>query len=286
MTILVTGATGKIAQHLVPSLVDHGQSVRAMVHSPDKEAGARRQGAQTVVANFDDAQSLNEAFEGADTLLLLTPPHPRAAEWASACIAAAKRAGVKRIVRISALLAGPDGPTDSNRQHGRTDEEIRRSGIASVILRPHFYMQNLLADTEALRSGDVLFSAAGDAGLGMIDVRDVADVAKRALLDPAWDGKTYDLTGPSSISFHEIARSLSALIGRPIRYVAITPDDLAQNIREMGLDEWSAQGSHDYLEAYANGWGDFTTDAVETIAGRRATSFEQFASEILVPSLA
>lgn len=147
-------------------------------------------------------------------------------------------------------------------------------------------MQNLLADTETLRSGDVLFAAAGDAGLGMIDVRDVAAVAERALLDSAWDGKTYDLTGPDSISYHEIARSLSSLIGRPIRYVAITPDDLGQNIREMGLDEWSAQGSHDYLEAYANGWGDFTTDAVETIAGRRATPFEQFASEILVPAMA
>jgi uncharacterized protein YbjT (DUF2867 family) len=285
MTILVTGATGKIAHHLIPLLVDDGRSVRAMVHSRDKEPCVQRQGAETAVASFDDPRSLELALQGVETVLLLTPPHPRAAEWASTCIALAKETGIKRIVRISAILAGPNGPSDNNRQHGRTDDEIRRSGIAYVILRPHFFMQNLLADIDTLKSENVLQAAAGTAKLGMIDVRDIADVAKCALIDARWDGNAYDLTGPASISFEEIVHELSDLLRRPINYVPITPKELAQKVREMGLDEWSAQSFHDYLQAYGEGWGDFTTDAVETISGHRARSFSQFAEEVFLPAL-
>lgn len=137
-------------------------------------------------------------------------------------------------MRISAILAGSDGPSDNNRQHGRTDDELRHAGIASVILRPHFFMQNLLADVASLRSDGVIYAAAGDARLGMIDTRDIADVATKALLDPSWDGNTYDLTGPDSISFHDIARQLSELVGREIRYVPMSPDRLAQSIRDVG----------------------------------------------------
>jgi len=238
-----------------------------------------------VVASFDDARALDTAFTGAKTLLLLTPPHARATEWGSAAVAAAKKAGISRIVRISAILASANGPSDNSRQHGRTDDEVRRSGIASVILRPHFFMQNLLADVDSLRSKGTLYAAAGDASLGMIDARDIADVARRTLLDSAWDGTSQDLTGPASISFHEIVRTLSRLLGREIRYVPITPAALAQSIREMGIGEWFAQVSHDYLQAYSDGWGDFTTDSVREISGQPARSFAQFAEGVLIPAL-
>lgn len=286
MTILITGATGKIAQHLIPALLDQGQLVRAMVHSPPKAATLAKRGAGTVIASFEDTTSLDKAFAGVETLLFVTPPHERASAWASAGLAAAKQAGVKRIVRISALLAGADGPSDNNRQHGRTDDELRASGIPSVILRPHFFMQNLLADVPTLRAQNILYAAAGNARLSMIDTRDIADVAKCALLSSVWDGNTYDLTGPTSISFHEIAGELSEQLGREIRYVPVSPEALAQSIRDLGLDEWFAQGYHDYLLAYSRGWGDFTTNAVQAISGKQARTFGQFAKEILVPELA
>ncbi len=285
MTILVTGATGKTAQHLIPSLVSDGHRVRAMVHSASKESAVREQGAETIVASFEDRDALKNVFAGADTLLFLTPPHEHAAEWASAGIVAAKKAGIKRIVRISAILAGPDGPSDNNRQHGRTDDEIRRSGIANVILRPHFFMQNLVADVATMKAEGKLYAAMGDANLGMIDVRDIADTAKRTLIDSAWDGNSYDLTGPTSISFHEIAEELSRLLERDIRHVPVAAVQIAQNVRAMGFGEWNAQTYHDYLSAYAAGWGDFTTNSVPEILGRPARSFTQFAQDILVPAL-
>jgi uncharacterized protein YbjT (DUF2867 family) len=285
MTILVTGATGKIASHLIPALVQDAHPVKAMVRSADKAAAVRELGAQPIVAAYDDAGSLDQAFAGITTLLLLTPPHERAAEWASAGIAAAKKAGVRRVVRISAVLAGPDGPSDNNRQHGQTDAEIRQSGISSVILRPHFFMQNLLADIESLQREGALCSAAGDGKLGMIDVRDIAVAAKQALTQTRWDGQTFDLTGPTAISFHEIAAELSRLLDRDIQYVPITADALAESVRARGFEEWFAQGYHDYLQAYANGWGDFATDSVREITGTPGRSFRQFAAEVLLPAM-
>ena len=85
MTILITGATGKIAQHVIISLLGDGHPVRAMVRSGAQEPRLRRQGAETVIASFEDPDSLGVAAKGAETLLLLTPPHQQAAAWASAC---------------------------------------------------------------------------------------------------------------------------------------------------------------------------------------------------------
>ncbi|WP_159587548.1 hypothetical protein [Chelativorans xinjiangense] len=132
-------------------------------------------------------------------------------------------------------------------------------------------MQNLLADVPTLKAQDTPYAAAGNARLGMIDTRDIADVAMCALLSSAWDGNTYDLTGPASVSFHEIAQELSEAI--------------AQSVRDMGLGEWFAQGSHEYLLAYSRGWGDFTTDAVQAISGKQARTIRQLTNEVLVPAL-
>lgn len=285
MTILVTGATGKVAQHLVPSLVRARHPVRAMVHTASREFAVREQGADTVVAAFDDRVALGRAMRGIDTMLLLTPPHERAAQWASAAIAAAREAGVKRIVRISALLAGPQGPSDNNRQHGRTDDEVRCSGIAYVVLRPHFFMQNLLADVATLQSQGKLYAALGDASLAMIDVRDIADAAKRTLIDPSWDGHTFDLTGPASISMQQVADELSRLSAVSIAYFPVSPAEVARQVLQAGLDAWCAQTFHDYLAAYAKGWGDFTTDAIPRLLDRPARSITQFAQDILVPAM-
>lgn len=286
MTILITGATGKVASQLILTIAQSGRAVRAMVHSTAKAGGPAALGADTIVGDYTDPASLDRAFAGAETVLLVTPPHARAADWASAGIAAASRGGVKRIVRISAIKAAADGPNDNSRQHARTDDEIRRSGLDFVILRPHFFMENcLFGAAESIASEGVIRSATGHARLGMIDARDIADVAARVLLDPKWDGGTYDLTGPASISFDDVAEVLSVELDRDLRHVPISPEAAADFVRRMGGDEWQAETTRGYFRAYAAGWGDFTTDWVPRISGHAGRSFADFAREVMVPSL-
>jgi uncharacterized protein YbjT (DUF2867 family) len=286
MRILVTGATGTVASTLIPSLLQAGHPVRAMAHS---NAKVRRLAAicpDVVVGDFADSASLDRAFAGTAAVLIVTPPHARAAEWASAALDAAKRARVRRVVRISAIKASSDGPNDNSRQHARTDEEIRQSGMDFVILRPHFFMQNCLFGTaESVASSGVVRFAGGDARLGMIDPRDIADVAARALVDSRWDGGTYDLTGPACISFHDVAQTLSRMLNRKVRYEPISPEAAADFVRRAGGSEWQAEATRGYFRAYAAGWGDFTTDWVQQISKQSARSFEQFADEIAAPLL-
>lgn len=285
MTFLVTGATGKIAEYLIPSMRRLGLPTRAMVRSGSSADLLHRQNVETVVADFRDSNSLAAAFENVGTMVFITPPHEHASQWVPGALDAAKKAGIRRVIRISAILAGTRGPSDNNRQHGQTDELLRSSGLSYVILRPHFFMQNLLADIPRLQSDNTLSAAMGRAKLGMIDVRDIADTILSTLTSEKWDGGSFDLTGPASISFSEVAAEISRLWGAPVRYEEITPSQAAAAIREAGFGEWAARNSEEYFTAYSNGWGDFTTSAVSNIASGPGRSFTRFATDLLLPKL-
>lgn len=285
MTILVTGATGNVGSRLIPLLVEGGHDVRAMVRSEGRADGPAGAGATSVTADWQDPASLSRAMEGIETLFLVTPAHPLAAEWASAALTCARRSGVSRVVRLSALKASPDGPADNNRQHGRTDREVRESGLGFCILQPNFYMQSLLASLDSLRSDGALYWGLGDGRVGLVDVRDIADAAAAVIADCRWDGRDHALTGPESLSFHELADILSAVLGRAVAYRPVPPDAVGSTCLRMGLGDWVASLMRDYSEAYGDGWGDLTTGVIEQITGHPARSFEAFAREELRPAV-
>src|SRR5690606_17657949 len=142
--ILITGATGTIGRRVVEGLVAKGAPVAALVRDAAKAAAMEAAGARSHVGTFEDGASLERAFATVDTVVLITPPSAGASEPATAATAAAKRAGARKIVRSSALKADPSGPTDNTRQHGRTDAALADCGLTYVILRPHYFQQNVL----------------------------------------------------------------------------------------------------------------------------------------------
>jgi uncharacterized protein YbjT (DUF2867 family) len=284
-TITVTGATGTIGTLVVHDLIARGATVRALVHDPEKAGALEAAGAHPVVGGFGDADAVDRVMRGADAALLITPPGPRAAEQSGALIRGARRSGEPHTVRISALRAAADAPTENGRLHHAADEELTRSGLPYTILRPHYFMQNLLASAATIAERRQLYAGMGDGKLGMVDVRDIADVAVSVLLDDGHIGSTYTPTGPSTLSFHEVAAILSAESGVAVEYMAISPAAVRQSILDLGLGEWTAQVLQDYAQAYSDGWGDFITDHVERITGRSPRTFAQFAREVLIPAL-
>lgn len=204
--ILVTGATGNIGGQLIPRLAAHPDlEVRALVRNADKAQSLQGVVADMAVCSFEDELAVRAACSGVDTVVLITAPNPDAADQASTAIAAAKKAGVRKIVRISALGADVNGPTDNTRQHGRTDAEVMASGLTYVILRPHFFMQNLFMSAQSIAADGVMYWGMGDGKLGMIDVRDIIDCAEQAVVSDAFDNQVLNPTGPASISFHDVA---------------------------------------------------------------------------------
>ena len=285
--ILVTGATGNIGSQLVPMLAAGDNiDVRVFVRSEAKAAPLTEAGAEAVIGVFEDAEAVRAAVDGIDTVVLITAPNPDAADQASAVINAAKEAGVRKIVRMSAINAGVDGPTENTRLHGKTDSEIQASGLTYVILRPHFFMQNLFLGAQTIAGDGNMYWGMGDGKLGMIDVRDIVDTLAGAVLSDEFDNQIFSPTGPESISFHEIAATLTDALGNPVNYIPVSLDAVEQTLLEMGMGDWFPKVMRDYSKAYSENWGDYTTDDVQRIAGHPARSFETFASEIFAPALA
>ena len=285
--VLVTGATGNIGSELVRRLAAHDDiQVRVLVRDAEKAAPLKEAGAELSVGTFEDAQSVRAAVQGIDTVALITATNPNAADQVIAVLTAAKEAGVRKIVRISALKAAVDGPTDNTRQHGLADKAILASGLTYVILRPHFFMQNVFMSAQSVAGDGNMYWGMGDGKLGMIDVRDIVDCAEQSVLSDAFDNQILTPSGPESISFYDVADSLTKILGRPVTYVPVPLEAVAQSIRDMGAGDWFAQVMRDYSKAYGEGWGDYTTDDVERLTGIPARSFETFAREIFVPALA
>lgn len=279
--IVVTGANGTVGRRVVEGLAQQGKRVVAMVRDVEKARGLEALGVGLAVGSFEDGASLERTFAETDTVVLITAANARAAEQTLSAIEAAEKAGVRKIVRISALKAAVDGPTDNTRQHGRSEAALRESGMTYVILRPHFFMQNLAGSLPSVLAQGKLFWGTGDGKLGMVDTRDVSDAAVVAATTDEFDNQTFELTGPASIDYRTVAVAIGRGLGREVEYIAITPDALGEAIRGYGADEWTVGIIRDYATAYAKGFGDFTTDAVAKITGHAPRSIDAFVREVL-----
>jgi uncharacterized protein YbjT (DUF2867 family) len=284
-TILITGATGNIASLVIPQLLKVGANVRAYVRDAEKASSLTDQGVTLCIGDFDNQEALNSAAEGVDAILAITPPNPDAVAQGEAILNAAKNGGSPYYVRISAIGAAEDAPTENGRFHHTSDHALIESGLTYTILRPHFFMQNLFAAVESIKSEGNMYWGMGDGKMGIIDVRDIANCATSLLLNGGHDNKIYTPTGPESIDFHQMAKLIAEPYGKEVNYVPVPIEAVGDAIRELGWGEWGAQMMMDYSKAYAAGWGDFTRDDVKTITGNEPHSFKDFANEIFAPAL-
>jgi uncharacterized protein YbjT (DUF2867 family) len=283
--ILITGATGNTAAIVATQLRERGVAVRALVRDAKKAEALAARGVELAIGDFETPASLEAALDGITSVFLVTPPHADASGMVDRFLAAAvKSASRPRIVRLSAIKGSDHGPTDNTRTHGRADRAIQDSGLPYVILRPNYFMQNLFGSAESILGQGMMFQGTGDGRLGFIDVRDIADVATAALLDPQWDRGIYELTGPESLSYGDVAKLLGEALGREVKYVPVTPEQVRESIMKLGWGEWAAGIMADYSAAYAKGWGDFTTTFVQKIAGHAPRSYATFLREVFVPA--
>jgi uncharacterized protein YbjT (DUF2867 family) len=285
--ILITGATGTVGGRLASALANVADAqVRALVRNPEAAEPLRSSGIEVIAGSFEDSSALEHATRGVEIVVLITPTHERAADYAHAVIESSRRTGVRKIVRLSAIKAAAHGPTDNTRQHARTEHEIRASGLAFVVLRPQFFMQNLLGNANALIAESKLYSAVGDGRVAMIDARDVADCLEQVVLRSGFDGQVLELTGPNALSQAEVANALAKATGRPVELVLLEPEAVAEPMRRVGASDWVIRLMIDYMRAYRDGFGDFVTDAVEMITGRAPRGIASFARDIFVPAIA
>jgi uncharacterized protein YbjT (DUF2867 family) len=276
---LIVGATGTNGREVVTRLVAQNAPVRVLAR--DTAAARTSLGAQVEVVAGDlvNRESLARALDGVDRAYIVTAIHPNTVDLFANFFDAAAHAGLKRIVKFSGLGSDVSSPSTVIRQHGLSDDLLVKSGLDYTILRPNSFHQNMLWQAAAIQSGSVFYLPLGDARQSTIDVRDIADISVRVLMEPGHSRKAYDLTGPESLSFHDVARQLSAVVGRAVRYVPITAEAAESAMLNTGMPEWSARVLAEIQALFATGSYDGVDPTAQTILGRPLRTFASFAAD-------
>lgn len=281
--ILVTSATGNTGRHIVHNLVNAGVPVRAMTRDPDRARalpGFDR--ADLVVGDPAQPDSLAAAFAGAEKVMLTPPAAPGWVEMQDNLIAAARRAGVAHIVKLSVVPILSDPFPWIFTHHLAGERAIEASGIAWTHLRPHSFMQNIPGFFLPLSGSDgtSFTMCTGDGRMPLIDARDVADVATVALTTAGHEGRAYTLTGPEALTFAEAAARIQAATGRPLRYVDKSRADYVAGLIGMGFPDVVAISLGDmYGTQFREGRVEQITDTVQAITGRPARAIDEFARD-------
>jgi uncharacterized protein YbjT (DUF2867 family) len=280
--ILVIGATGVTGSETVRHLVERGEKVRALTRDPAKaEAMPALAGAEIVVGDSSKPESLDAVFEGVDKVYLVPPTDRGWDRMQSGLIDQARRAGVRHIVKLSAIGVSPDQPSMSLRFHWEGEQELEASGIPSTFIRGNSFSQNTLFDAETIKTEGKFYSCVGDAAFAKIDTRDIGEVVARVLSEEGHEGKTYELTGPEPLTYDEIARRLTAALGKTVEYVDMPDDEYAAFLEASGFPDWLAKEFVDIYGRghYGDGRGAVTTTTVEDLIGRPPRRFDEFAHD-------
>jgi uncharacterized protein YbjT (DUF2867 family) len=273
--ILVTTA-GKVGSEAVRLLAQRQVPVRVLVRDPEKAKALADAGAEIAVGDLDVPASIDEAMSGVTAVVLVSQAVP--AQELNV-VASAVSAGVEHVVKATSK-ASADSPIARRRGQTEIEAGLAASGLAHTLLRSNAYMQNVLVLAPAIAKTSGFGSSAGKGRTGMVDARDVGAVAAEIAASPApHAGKTYWLTGPELISNYDVAAVLSKLLGRTITYRELSFDEDKNTMIRAGVPELIAQMNAQAFSLTAGGDAEWVSEDVESLLGRPARSFEQFATD-------
>lgn len=234
-----------------------------------------RLGVEQIAGDFNDLGSLRPALEGVEKFFSLSPLAENLVQLGINSIEAAKRSGVRYLVRSSAMGADENAIT-IGRWHREVEKALESSGLAYTILQPNAFMQNFLLSAGSIKGGSAFYQPLGDAKVSHIDLRDIAAVAVTVLSEPGHEGKKYVLTGPEALSNSDIAAKFSIALGTKVQYFDVTAEQAEDSMRKAGMPEWMIRI---YLEPFAignAGYASAVSPDVAQVLNRRAIGFDEF----------
>jgi uncharacterized protein YbjT (DUF2867 family) len=274
--ILVTGATGTVGSELLKRLSGLGVNVLALARKADKSA--ELPGVEFVTGDLSDKARLGQVMRLTSKVFLLAPAEERQPELEGNVIDAAKGAGVKHIVKLSALHADAHSKSRILRWHAAGEQHLRFSGVPWTVLRPNMFMQELLRQSESIRNQGAFYLPLKTVKISLIDARDVAEAAAEALTGKGHEGRTYELTGPEALSFDEVGRRVSAGLEREVRYVPTTMQEFADSAVESGAPKGLVEAVCELYSTFP-GKNDGVKQGVRELLGRAPRRIEEFARD-------
>ncbi|BCH01568.1 SDR family oxidoreductase [Mesorhizobium loti] len=284
-TLLVTGAAGQLGRSVIRYLLDTHKvppaKIIATTRNPESVADLAARGVVVRAADFNDATSLENAFKGADRVLIISTSDldlktGRRLKQHEAAVAAAKKAGVSHLLYTSMPNPEPVSPVLFAGDHYGTEQAIKASGIAYTIFRNGWYQENLfMALPNAIASGQ-WYTSAGDGRIAHGARDDMAAAIAAGLASGSTDSKTYTLTGPRAYTTAEIAALVSEVTGKPLDVIQLPDEALTEGVKAAGVPEEFARVIVSFDANTRSGRIAMVTDAVETLSGRKPRTLKQF----------
>lgn len=281
--ICVIGAGGTVGRELTKQLESEKARFRAAYFSKAKAEGSRARGIDGVIVDCNRPETLRAAFQGCDKLFLLGPNAPNQTQLELNAVETAKAVGVQHIVKLSVL--GADGEVFAlAKVHRPVERAIESSGMAWTFLRPNSFMQNVVTYmAQTIRTEAAFYSASGEGRISHVDVRDIAGVAVKALIETTHEGRAYTLTGPEALTYDELATELSQVLGRAINHISLSPSDLRSGMLADGMPEEIVDRMLDLERFFREGQASRITNDIKQVTGRDPGRFAMYARECAAP---
>lgn len=278
--ILVIGGTGTVGSAVVTELKKSNSEYVALTRSKEKAEELNANDIQTVVGTLGEWSTVESVFEGINTVFMVTSPSEDMLDLHKGVIDLSVKKGIKKIVRLSAEPANYCEGMFMYEQHAKADDYLRQSGLEYVILRPHYFMQNIaFMHADFIKSQNMFAQYSGGAKMPMIDVRDIAKAAFQVLTKDNFNGQTFVLSGPNSIGYTDIANNLSNALDRSILYMDISYEDQDAGFKDFGLPDWQRSTVMKLFKIWADNGTIEPTNDFEIITNSKAISIEKFVSD-------
>jgi uncharacterized protein YbjT (DUF2867 family) len=274
---LITGATGNVGSLVVERLIARGDRPRVFARDPEKTRARYGDRVDVFLGDLADAATLKPALRGADAFLLVNSG-PELSARDEAAARAAIAAGVKHLVKLSSYDAREQN-IGTGVWHAQGESAIRASGIPFTFVQPSGFMSNALFWARSIKAEGVVRSVTGDGKIPFIHSQDIAEVTTAALTSRAYDGQSLPITGPEALSYAEMTAKISAVIGKRIRYQAISDDEERQRMLERGEAADIVAAHLSIYRAIREGRLATVTDTVERVLGRKPMTFDQWLKE-------
>ena len=264
--ILVTRPAGNVGRHVAALLAERGVPLRLLAHRTPPPAPP---GAEVVHGDLADPATLRPALAGVRAVFLQWPL-PDASGAREAVRTVAEHAPLAVYLSSAGIDDAADGQSDPvNRRHAAVERELARSGVAWTAVRAGGLAASLLGWAPEIRERGTVRDAFPTASRALLDERDVAEVAVRALTEPGHTGERYILSGPEPLTTEEQVRIIGRAIGRDVH---LETPSRGEVLAEMAAEGWARTAAEQMLDAYArmSERPGAVTDTVERITGSPA----------------
>ncbi|MFJ9046593.1 SDR family oxidoreductase [Streptomyces sp. NPDC102347] len=238
MSIVVTGASGKLGRHVVEQLLEKvpAEQVTAVVRDPEKVADLAERGVRIAVADYNAPETFDGLFAAGDKVLLISGNEfdKGRVRQHTGVIDAAKAAGVALLAYTSAPGTLKAALADD---HRGTERALLDSGVPYVLLRNGWYHENYTENLAPVLEHDTVLAAAGEGRVSSASRADYAAAAVAVLTGEGHENTTYELGGDEAWSFAEYAAELSRQTGREIAYNPVTTEALTGILAGAGIPE-------------------------------------------------